>query len=137
LFRHFRQFDYYRFILFLPFLSITRFAGFGMGIAFPLGDRFTLMFRLSIVETNGQRRLVLEGKLISPWTAEVESAWRKAGEQLQGRKLIVDLTNLTLISHDGENTLFKLMSDGAKFSCGDVLTKHVLKQLARRCGRKP
>jgi hypothetical protein len=106
-------------------------------LLFPLSDWFTLMFKLSIIETNGQRRLVLEGKLISPWTSEVESAWRKAGEQLQGRKLIVDLTNLTLISHEGENTLFKLMSDGAKFSCGDVLTKHVLKQLARRCGRKP
>jgi hypothetical protein len=94
------------------------------------------MFRISIVETDGQRRLVLEGKLISPWTADVESAWRNAAEHLQGRKLVVDLTNLTLISRDGENTLFKLMSDGAKFSCGDVLTKHVLKQLARRCRQK-
>jgi hypothetical protein len=26
-----------------------------------------------------------------------------------------------------------LMRNGARFSCGDVLTKHVLKQLARRC----
>jgi hypothetical protein len=91
------------------------------------------MFKISIVETHCQRRLVLEGTLVRPWTAEVESAWRSAGEQLQGRKLIIDLTNVTLISRDGENTLFKLMSDGAKFSCGDVLTKHVLKQLARRC----
>jgi hypothetical protein len=95
------------------------------------------MFKISIVETQGQRRLVVEGRLVPPWTAEVESAWRGAGQQLQGRKLIIDLTNVTLIGPDGENTLFKLMSDGAKFSCGDVLTKHVLKQLARRCRRKP
>jgi hypothetical protein len=91
------------------------------------------MFKISIVETEGQRRLVLEGTLVRPWTAEVESAWRSAGEQLAGRKLIIDLTNVTLISREGENTLFKLMSDGARFACGDVLTKHVLKQLARRC----
>jgi len=91
------------------------------------------MFRISTVETNGQRRLVLEGRLVPPWTAEVESAWRNAGQQLKGRKLIIDLANVTLISPDGENTLFKLMREGAKFSCGDVLTKHVLKQLARRC----
>jgi hypothetical protein len=95
------------------------------------------MFRISLVETHGQRKLVLEGKLVSPWTAEVESAWRSAGEQLQGRKLVIDLTNVTLISPDGENTLFKLMRDGAKFSCGGVLTKHVLRQLARRCRCKP
>ena len=91
------------------------------------------MFKISIVETHGQRRLVLEGKLGSPWTAELESAWRNAREQLQGRKLIIDLTDVTLISADGENMLFKLMSDGAKFCCADVLTKHVLKQLAREC----
>jgi hypothetical protein len=95
------------------------------------------MFKLSIVETRGQRRLVLEGKLVPPWTTEVESAWRSAREQLQGRKLVIDLSNVTLISPDGENTLFQLMRDGAKFSCGGVLTKHVLKQLARRCRCKP
>jgi hypothetical protein len=96
-----------------------------------------LMFKISIVEKNGQRRMVLEGKLVRPWTAEVESAWRSAGEHLDGRKLVVDLTNVTLISSDGENTLFKLMRDGARFFCGDVLTKHVLKQLARRCQCEP
>jgi hypothetical protein len=91
------------------------------------------MFRISISETEGQRRLVLEGKLVPPWTAEVESAWRSAGEQLHGRKLVIDMKDVTVISPDGENTLFRLMREGAKFSCGGVLTKHVLKQLARRC----
>jgi hypothetical protein len=94
------------------------------------------MFRMSILDTDGQRRLVLEGKLVPPWTGEVENAWKAAAEQLEGRKLVIDLTNVTLIGPDGENTLFKLMSDGAKFDCAGVLTKHVLKQLARRCGCK-
>jgi hypothetical protein len=91
------------------------------------------MFKISISETEGQRRLVLEGKLVPPWTAEVESAWRSAGEQLRGRKLVIDLKDVTVISPEGENTLFGLMREGAKFSCGGVLTKHVLRQLARRC----
>jgi hypothetical protein len=95
------------------------------------------MFKISIVDNEGQRRLVLEGKLVSTWTAEVESAWRAAGEDLDGRKLIVDLTNVTVIGLDGENTLLRLMRDGAKFSCADVLMKHVVRQLARkwRAGR--
>jgi hypothetical protein len=95
------------------------------------------MFKISIVETHGQRRLVLEGKLVSPWIAEVEIAWRNAVEDLQGRKLIIDLTNVTLISPDGENILFRLMRAGARFTSGDVFTKHVLKQLARKCRREP
>ena len=95
------------------------------------------MLKISVVETHGQRRLVLEGKLAGPWTTEVEKAWRDAGSQLQGRKLIVDLSNVTLISADGEDMLLRLMGEGAKFSCGGVLTKHVLKRLAQRGGCKP
>jgi hypothetical protein len=91
------------------------------------------MFKISIVETNGQRKLVLAGKLIPPWTSEVENAWKSAGHDLRGRKLVIDLTDVTVISPDGENTLFKLMKEGAHFSCGGVLVKHVIKQLARRC----
>lgn len=90
------------------------------------------MFRISTVETRGQRRLVLEGKLIPPCTIELERAWKTAGEQLEGRKLIVDLTNVTLIGQEGETTLFKLMREGATFDCGDVFTKHVVKGLARK-----
>lgn len=95
------------------------------------------MFKISIIEEGSRRRLMLEGRLAGPWTAEVESAWKTAHEHLEGRKLIVDLRNVTFISTDGEGTLFKLMRDGAKFSCRDVLTSHVLKQLARRCRGTP
>jgi hypothetical protein len=91
------------------------------------------MFKISIIEERSRRRLMLEGKLIRPWTEEVENVWKTAGERLQGRKLVVDLTNVTYISEDGETTLSKLMKDGAKFFCQGVLTKHVLKKLARRC----
>jgi len=95
------------------------------------------MFRISIVDGRAQRRLVLEGKLIAPWTAEVERVWRSAAEQLQGRKLVIDLRNVTLISADGENTLYELMKEGAKFACADVLTKHMLRRLARRNRCRP
>ena len=91
------------------------------------------MFKISIVETLGQRRLVLEGKLVSPWTSEVENAWRNAANELQGRKLVIDLSEVTVISPDAENTLFRLMKDGAHISGCGVLTRHVLKQLGRRC----
>lgn len=95
------------------------------------------MLRISIAETHSLRRLILEGTLVHPWTAEVERAWTRAEERLEGRKLVVDLSNVTLINRDGEDTLLKLMRNGAKFSGRDVLTKHVLKQLSRRCRCAP
>lgn len=101
------------------------------------GESRDPLFKISIIEGRLQRRLVLEGKLIAPWTAEVESAFKTAGEQLDGRKLVIDLRNVTLISLDGENTLSALMKEGAKFACADVLTKHVLRRLARRNRCRP
>lgn len=94
------------------------------------------MFKISTVERRGQRSLVLEGRLVPPFTTEVESAWKNAQVELQGKKLVIDLTNVTLISPEGETTLFNLMRDGARFSCADVFTRHVLRQLARRCRPK-
>jgi hypothetical protein len=87
------------------------------------------MFKISIVETRSRRRLILEGQLLPPSIGELKSAWRRAGEDLQGRTLMIDLRNVTLISPDAEDALFELMRDGAKFSNGDVLTKHVLQRL--------
>jgi hypothetical protein len=91
------------------------------------------MFRISIVDTPSQRTLLVEGTLVPPWTGELQRVWGDAGQELDSRKLVVDLANVTVISREGESTLFKLMKNGASFSGCGVLTKHVLKQLARRC----
>jgi len=94
------------------------------------------MFRISIADTPCKRTLMVEGKLIAPWTAELQRVWRDANQNLNGRKLTIDLSDVTTINPEGEDTLFDLMKEGAKFSCGGVLTKHVLKRLARRSHSK-
>jgi len=90
------------------------------------------MFRISITDTPARRTLVVEGNLTGPWVDELGITWRNAGRELEGRNLIIDLRNLTIISRAGEEAIFDLMKKGAKFTCGGVLTRHVLKQLARK-----
>jgi hypothetical protein len=94
------------------------------------------MFKITITDTPGKRTLLVEGKLIQPWTAELQRVWRDANKDLDGRKLEIDLSEVTTIGPEGEDTLFDLMKVGAKFTCGGVLTKHVLKRLARRSHSK-
>ena len=98
--------------------------------------RFT-MFRISIVDTPAQRRLVVEGKLTGPWVAELRTTCSNAMHDLQGRKVVIDLSSLTVISPEGEDAIVDLMKEGARFSCAGVLTRHVLKRLARRCRCEP
>ena len=89
------------------------------------------MFKISITDTPCERRLLVEGKLIPPWTVELQRVWRDANHGLDGRRLAIDLSEVTMINPEGEDTLFDLMKAGAKFTCGGVLTKDVLKRLAR------
>ena len=89
------------------------------------------MFKISIADTPSRRTLLVEGTLIGPWIAEFATTWRNASRDLGERKLVIDLTNVTVIGREGEDAIFDLMKTGANFSCGGILTKHVLKQLAR------
>lgn len=90
------------------------------------------MLRISIVESSTQRRLVLEGKLVAPWTAELRTTCERARTDLDGRELVVEIKNLIAINQAGENILAELMTEGIKMRAFGLFTKHVLKQLARR-----
>jgi hypothetical protein len=67
------------------------------------------MLKISILDTPSQRQLVIEGKLIGPWAAELASVWPQATADLNGRALIIDVKGLTAITEDGENVLLELM----------------------------
>jgi anti-anti-sigma regulatory factor len=93
------------------------------------------MLKITILDTPDRRRLVLEGKLVAPWAAELRSECRNAAAELRGRELVIELRNVTCISEDGENVLLELMKEGVRFRSSGVLTKHVMKRLARKSRR--
>ena len=89
------------------------------------------MLKITVVEGARWRRLIVEGKLIAPWAAEVTTAYQTAKADLQNRELIVDLRSLTAISSEGEDVLLQLMREKVKFLSG-VYVKEVLRQLGRK-----
>ena len=94
------------------------------------------MFKISTIDSRSQRTLVVEGKLSEPWVAELRTTCRNASRDLDGRKLVIDVSRLTVISREGEDAILDLMRQGAKFSCGSICTGHLLKRLARECEGK-
>jgi hypothetical protein len=93
------------------------------------------MFKISVVDSWTRRRLILEGKLVAPWTTELRTFCEKARADLNERELVIDIKHLKAISQEGENLLLELMKDRVAFRYG-VFTKHVLAQLARRLRRE-
>ena len=74
------------------------------------------MLKISILETPSHRRLVVEGKLIGPWAAELRNAWQKAATDMNGRELVVDVKGLTAISDDGESVLLERLAHKVRTS---------------------
>lgn len=93
------------------------------------------MLKISLIDSARHRRLIVEGKLIAPWAAELRSACAEARVDLGGRELVIEMKHLTAISEEGENVILELINEGNKFRCKGVFTKHVLKELTRRANR--
>ena len=92
------------------------------------------MLKITAVDTEHTRTLVLEGQLVDPWISELERSWNQSRMSIRAQSIVVHLRDVTAISERGANVLFAMMSDGAQFNCyRGVLTKHVLKQLKQRC----
>jgi len=95
------------------------------------------MLKISFIENARQRRVVVEGKLIAPWTAELRNACQEARADLRGRELVIEMKQITTISREGENVILELINGGIRFRCHGVFTKQVVKELTRRASRNP
>lgn len=106
-------------------------AGFGTGRALPTREQ--IMLKITAMNEGSRRTLVLEGKLVGPWVTELKKTWVELQSTSEAQKVLIDLKDVTVISQNGENLLFQMMSEGATFNCcRGVLTRHVVKQLERR-----
>lgn len=94
------------------------------------------MLKITSLENARQRTLILEGKLVDPWVAELERTWDEVRHAQQPRRLVVDLKDVTDISPRGEDLLYRMLREGAEFNCcRGVLTRHVLQRLVRQAHR--
>jgi hypothetical protein len=93
------------------------------------------VLKISCIDNARQRRLVVEGKLIAPWAAELKRACEEARANLRGRELVIEMKQLTAIDLEGENVIIELIKSGIRFHCSGVFTKHVVKELTRRARR--
>src|ERR1035438_3285034 len=54
------------------------------------------MLRISIQETAEEVELKLEGRIAGPWAAELGRVWVETAPRLSSRKLVLDLSSVTL-----------------------------------------
>jgi anti-anti-sigma regulatory factor len=91
------------------------------------------MLKISIKDGPSRRLLVLEGRIIAPWTDELtKAACQDDANHIASRQLVIDLQGVSDISADGEETLYSLMVQGAKFRGGGIFIRQVMERIAQR-----
>jgi len=91
------------------------------------------MLRITITDGPAEQRWILQGRLVAPWVAELETSWKNSHHRRDARKCIVDLSDVTLIDDRGETALLLMRRAGAEFIACGVYTRHLVELIENQC----
>jgi anti-anti-sigma regulatory factor len=74
--------------------------------------------RISIQENDNSIGVTLVGRLAGPWVAELDQAWKEVAARLDGKKLSLNVRDLTYSDASGK----KVLSDIFKRTRADFVT---------------
>ena len=81
--------------------------------------------RITVQSEPQATTLKLEGRVVGPWTNELDRAWRPLAVSLGPKKLVVDLCGVTHMDLDGRRTLADIhRATGAEFVADTPMTKY-------------
>src|SRR5437879_12864561 len=87
--------------------------------------RGNAMLRITITDGPVEQRWILQGRLVAPWVAELETSWRKRSRHVM-RRCVVDLSEVTLIDKRGEGARRAMSRARSELiGCG-VYDKHLV-----------
>src|ERR1700691_2115060 len=88
------------------------------------------MLKITVQKNDAGSTLVLEGKLVGAWVAEVETCWQ--AERANAKKVWLDLNGVTFIDAEGKTLLAKLYREGATLASRGCLIRAIIAQV---CGK--
>jgi len=87
------------------------------------------MLRISVKDKPNSLHLKLEGKLILPWTNELQSVWSQMMSSLDGKRLHIDLRETTFVDHHGMHLLRTIVqTTNPKIEANSPLTRQFAEQ---------
>jgi len=87
------------------------------------------MLKITYDDKANEQRWTLYGQLTGPWVAELRSSWERASGESQGKKCIVDLSDVASIDERGEDLLRSMKAAGVRFLARGVDMRHILSHL--------
>jgi hypothetical protein len=92
------------------------------------------MLRITVQEDGSLWRLHLAGRLEGPWVAETENTWSSA--PVSGRRIEIDMTEVTWIDEAGRRLLQAMNQAGARFIAKGVAMKALVEEITGKPARR-
>lgn len=92
------------------------------------------MLKISTKENNEEIVLRIEGKLMEPWSRELELAWQAIWRSLGGRKLLLDIRDTTSADQGGLGILAGIVRDANPRILADTPLTRQFADNVRRMG---
>jgi anti-anti-sigma regulatory factor len=88
------------------------------------------MLKITLLDSAGEFRFRLEGKLSGPWVAELRQCWLTASSTTAGRRTVVDLDDVEYVDPAGETLLGDMSREGVRLHASTVFMRGVVEQIA-------
>ena len=90
------------------------------------------MLKVSVLDSETQRRVLVEGSLTAPWVSVLESVWRQSRDSHGDQPVVVDISGTTIIDARGKAILTAMICEGAELIGKGVYTEYLVKSLVNR-----
>lgn len=87
------------------------------------------MIKIQMREAHDELILQVEGRLAGAFVPELESSWQIVREHHAGRKISVDLKNVTCVDRSGRYLLQLMHSDGVSFLRAGLGIQDILEEI--------
>jgi anti-anti-sigma regulatory factor len=87
------------------------------------------MMKIEIQEAGDQVILQVEGRLAGPFATELENCWQATRAAQPGRKISVDLKNVTCVDRAGRYLLQMMHRHGVPFLRAGLAVQDILEQI--------
>ena len=94
------------------------------------------MLRITVVESPGEEKWILQGQLAGEFASELSVNWRLSLNRCSDRLRIVNLSEVTSIDRSGEEVLLGMIHQGARCIATGIYTRHLLEELQARTKRE-
>jgi len=82
---------------------------FGTAIAFTCAESKRSVLKLSVKNDPEALHLYLEGRVVPPWTDELEKLWHQTAGHLADKKLFLNLCGTTFVDRNGMRILRQIV----------------------------